>query len=99
MFLIRHVVRPLSSHPECNSIGGAYSNIYVNSSDKKNAVNRALEIINLDNWEAVENEGIQQLNDKDINDLGEDVIQQFNDHGIAVVFHTWPKEADDDREV
>lgn len=105
LFLIRLVATPLPENPEAADIGGAYVNCWVNAKDLRTAEQRALNRIReeqwrptrFDQWDLVCRQCYlddSRYSEDEKRESLERLYEAF-EHGIALVFHTWPVDAPD----
>ena len=87
---------PNSNNPERNEFGGAYINCWVKASTQKEALKKAKEYINDENWMFIKNEDIWEAQRQSYIDLPESLecYDEACKIGLSAIFNTWPIEED-----
>ncbi len=83
---------PSRNNPESNEFGGAYINCWVKASTQKDALNRAKDYINGENWTYIKTEDIWEAQRLSYIDLP-DSLECYDEackNGLSAIFNTWP---------
>ena len=88
---------PSRSNPESKALGGAYLNCWVKASSPKDALNKAKEYIDRENWVFIKTEDIWIARRHLYVDLPESLecYEEACKYGLSVIFNTWPIGAED----
>ena len=85
---------PGRDHPESRLYGGAYIDCWVKAGSEKDAVAKAMEYIDGENWSCVCLEDVAVVERSRYLDLPDSLIcfDAAGENGLAAMFYTWPAE-------
>ncbi|MDJ0919022.1 MAG: hypothetical protein QNJ05_14780 [Woeseiaceae bacterium] len=96
MILLTIVATPEPDAPESADVGGAYVNAWIKSTEAEKAERIAKTLIVDSGWSPGLTTDVSELGDP--MDVSEDEREYFEEAartGYCLVFHQWPKDADD----
>ena len=93
MIVVSHHVLPKPSHPDYNTIGGAYAVAFVNHTDSASAIQMAKSDLD-DHWEIESFCEVSEVT-RNTYEEGDECLQYYNQalaNGIVTVVYTYPVE-------
>jgi hypothetical protein len=98
LFLFTIVAKPETGTPDAEDAGGAYVNAWINSTQQDEAEQVAKALIRESGWSPGLSTDVREFSD--ISEICEEdsvYFQEAASSGYCLVFHQWPKGADDSR--
>ena len=87
---------PKETNPESNDTQGAYIDVWVKTESVEDAVQKAKEYIDLEEWNVIRIEESKTVNREDYIDDPEllECYDETCEKGLSAVFYTWDSEED-----
>lgn len=96
MILLTIVANPMLGTPDTEDVGGAYINAWIKATREEEAERIAKALIVESGWSPGLTTDIIEFDDvSDVSDDERNYFEEAASVGYCLVFHQWPKDADD----